>query len=78
MTHFDAVTWMETATATDYATFAPLIMRHADAGDTVARAVVRDAAEQIDAPGASPDRVWGIARRSARRIGLTHVSLARA
>ncbi|MDQ2083588.1 BadF/BadG/BcrA/BcrD ATPase family protein [Xanthobacteraceae bacterium Astr-EGSB] len=46
---FDAVTWMEQATATDYATFAPLIMRHADAGDTVARAIVRDAAEQIDA-----------------------------
>jgi glucosamine kinase len=39
---------MDPATATDYATFAPLVMRHADAGDPVARRIVRDAAEQID------------------------------
>jgi glucosamine kinase len=45
---FDAVAWMDRATATDYATFAPLVMRHADAGDSVARRIVRDAAEQID------------------------------
>jgi glucosamine kinase len=45
---FDAVAWMDQATATDYATFAPLVMRHADAGDPVARRIVRDAAEQID------------------------------
>ena len=45
---FEAVAWMDQATATDYATFAPLVMRHADAGDSVARRVVRDAAEQID------------------------------
>jgi glucosamine kinase len=45
---FEAVAWMDRATATDYATFAPLVMRHADAGDPVARRVVRDAAEQID------------------------------
>jgi glucosamine kinase len=45
---FEAVAWMDKATATDYATFAPLVMRHADAGDPVARRVVRDAAEQID------------------------------
>ena len=45
---FDAVTWMDDATATDYATFAPLVMRHADAGDPIARRIVRDAAEQID------------------------------
>jgi glucosamine kinase len=45
---FEAVAWMDTATATDYATFAPLVMRHADAGDPVARRIVRDAAEQID------------------------------
>jgi glucosamine kinase len=44
----DAVAWMEHATATDYATFAPLVMRHADAGDTVACAIVGAAAEQID------------------------------
>jgi glucosamine kinase len=45
---FEAVAWMDHATATDYATFAPLVMRHADAGDPVARGIVRDAAEQID------------------------------
>ena len=45
---FEAVAWMDDATATDYATFAPLVMRHADAGDPVARRIVREAAEQID------------------------------
>ncbi len=34
--------------ATDYATFAPLVMRHADQGDGVGRRIVQDAAEQID------------------------------
>ena len=45
---FNAVAWMDHATATDYATFAPLVMRHADDGDPAARRIVRDAAEQID------------------------------
>jgi glucosamine kinase len=45
---FEAVAWMDRATATDYATFAPLVMRHADAGDPVARRIAREAAEQID------------------------------
>ncbi len=45
---FEAVAWMDHATATDYAIFAPLVMRHADAGDSVARRIIRDAAEQID------------------------------
>jgi glucosamine kinase len=45
---FEAVAWMDHATATDYATFAPMVMRHADAGDPVARRIVRDAGEQID------------------------------
>jgi len=45
---FDAVAWMDGATATDYATFAPLVMRHAENGDPVARRIVRDAGEQID------------------------------
>jgi glucosamine kinase len=45
---FEAVAWMDRATATEYATFAPLVMRHADAGDPIARRIVRDAAEQID------------------------------
>jgi glucosamine kinase len=45
---FEAVAWMDRATATDYATFAPLVMRHADQGDGVGRRIVQDAAEQID------------------------------
>jgi glucosamine kinase len=42
------LSWMDRATATDYATLAPLVMRHADAGDRVGRRIVREAAEQID------------------------------
>ncbi len=45
---FEAVAWMDKATATDYASFAPLVLRHADDGDSIARRIVRDAAEQID------------------------------
>ena len=45
---FAAVAWMDKATATDYATFAPLVMRHADNGDPVGRRIVQDAAEQVD------------------------------
>jgi glucosamine kinase len=45
---FEVVAWMDRATATDYATLAPLVMRHADTGDPVGRRIVRDAAEQID------------------------------
>ncbi len=45
---FETVAWMDRATATDYATFAPLVVRHADAGDPIGRRIVRDAAEQID------------------------------
>jgi glucosamine kinase len=61
---FEAVAWMDRATATDYATFAPLVMRHADAGDAVARRVVRDAAEQID------DLVRRLADCGASRMAL--------
>lgn len=45
---FEAVAWMDRATATDYATFAPLVIRYANDGDPVSRRIVRDAAEQID------------------------------
>jgi glucosamine kinase len=43
-----AVAWMDAATATDYATFAPLVMRHADNGDPAGRRIVQGAAEQVD------------------------------
>lgn len=44
----EAVAWMDRATATDYATFAPLVMRHANQGDAAGRRIVQSAAEQID------------------------------
>ncbi|MGA9082701.1 MAG: BadF/BadG/BcrA/BcrD ATPase family protein [Pseudolabrys sp.] len=61
---FEVVAWMDHATATDYATFAPLVMRHADAGDPIARRIVRDAAEQID------DLVRRLSECGASRIAL--------
>jgi len=45
---FEVVAWMDCATATDYATFAPLVMRHAEQGDAVGRGIVQCAAQQID------------------------------
>ena len=45
---FEAVAWMDRASATDYATFAPLVMRHADNGDPTGRRIVQGAAEQVD------------------------------
>jgi glucosamine kinase len=44
----EAVAWMDRATATDYATFAPLVLRHADGGDPVGRRIVQEAADDID------------------------------
>jgi glucosamine kinase len=54
MDHFDGdpfavVAWMDGATATDYATLAPLVMRYADEGDPVGRRIVRAAAVHIEA-----------------------------
>jgi glucosamine kinase len=45
---FTIVAWMDRASATDYATLAPLVMRHADSGDPAGRRIVRAAAVQID------------------------------
>jgi glucosamine kinase len=61
---FEAVAWMDRATATDYATFAPLVMRHADDGDPVGRRIVQGAAEQIDG------LVRALVERGAPRIAL--------
>jgi glucosamine kinase len=44
----EVVAWMDGATATDYAGFAPMVMRHADQGDPVGRRILQAAAEQID------------------------------
>ncbi len=46
---FAVVAWMDHATATDYATLAPLVMHHADLGDRIGRRIVRAAAAHIDA-----------------------------
>ncbi|HBF32255.1 N-acetylglucosamine kinase [Rhizobium sp.] len=43
------IAWMDGASATDYATLAPMVMRHADQGDPAARRIVQAAALQIDA-----------------------------
>lgn len=45
---YEVVAWMDKATATDYATFAPMVMRHADQGDAAGRAVVQAAANEAD------------------------------
>ncbi|WP_372424804.1 BadF/BadG/BcrA/BcrD ATPase family protein [Salinarimonas chemoclinalis] len=60
----EAVAWMDRATATDYATFAPLVMRHADAGDPVGRRLVQAGAEQIDG------LVRALVDRGAPRVSL--------
>lgn len=39
--------WIEHASATDYAALAPIVVRHADAGDLVARPIMQQAALQI-------------------------------
>lgn len=43
------VSWMDQATATDYATLAPIVIRHVDDGDATARRIMQDAASKIDA-----------------------------
>jgi glucosamine kinase len=60
----EAVAFMDRATATDYATFAPLVLRHADQGDPVGRRIVQNAAEQIDG------LVRALIERGAPRISL--------
>ena len=42
-----AVVWSEQATATDYAAFAPLVLRHASQGDPIGRRIVERAADAI-------------------------------
>jgi glucosamine kinase len=44
----EIVTWMETATATNFGVFAPIVMEHASKGDPVAEPIVQDAARAVD------------------------------
>ncbi|TPG49357.1 BadF/BadG/BcrA/BcrD ATPase family protein [Sphingomonas glacialis] len=43
-----AIAWMDQATPRDYGTFAPLVMDYAEAGDTIARSIVEQAANHIE------------------------------
>ncbi|MHC2333418.1 glucosamine kinase [Bradyrhizobium sp. USDA 4454] len=44
---YQAVPWSEEAKATDYAAFAPIVVRHANLGDPVGRRIVERAADAI-------------------------------
>jgi glucosamine kinase len=46
---FEMVAWMDDATATDYAIFAPLVFDFAAQGDVAAQKIVHEAAQEIDA-----------------------------
>jgi len=43
-----AIAWMDGASPRDYATFAPLVMDHAERDDEIARSIVEDAALHIE------------------------------
>jgi glucosamine kinase len=61
---FEVVAWKDRATATDYATFAPLVIRCANGGDPVGRNIVRPAAELLG------EVVLGLVEKGAPRIAL--------
>ena len=42
------IEWMDDARPGDYASFAPLVLEHADAGDEIALSIVRDAALHVE------------------------------
>jgi glucosamine kinase len=44
----NVVAWMDQATPADYATFAPLVMDRAEAGDDIAFSIVREAALHVE------------------------------
>jgi glucosamine kinase len=44
----EVIAWMDDATATDYATFAPLVLDFAEQGDVAALEIVSEAAQEID------------------------------
>ena len=73
---FEAVAWMDRATATDYATFAPLVMRHADAGDPVARADRPRRRRADRRTGAPPVRMRRVPHRPARRARVVDAAVA--
>ena len=56
--------WIEHATATDYAALAPMVVRHADAGEVAAGRIMRDAAMQIG------ELVQALYARNVARVAL--------
>ncbi|MGU3575260.1 BadF/BadG/BcrA/BcrD ATPase family protein [Brucellaceae bacterium C25G] len=58
------VAWMDQASATEYASLAPMVMRHADQGDAAARRIVQGAAGHVDA------LVRALFERGAPRVSL--------
>ena len=44
----EIIAWMDTANATAFASFAPLVMDHAGRGDAVAEPIVQESAQRID------------------------------
>jgi glucosamine kinase len=44
----EVVAWMDRAAASEYATMAPAVLRHADQGDAAARQIVQSAATHLD------------------------------
>jgi len=66
-----AVAWSERATATDFAAFAPIVLRHARQGEPVGRRIFEHAADAIRRPArhvpAARDRAAVAGRRSRRR-----------
>jgi glucosamine kinase len=65
------IDWMEQASATDYARYAPLVVKHADAGEPAACRLMEQAALQIG------DLVDALYRSGAPRVALIN-GLARA
>ena len=61
---FEIVAWSDDATATDYAALAPLVIRHAEANDFHALAIVRHGAARID------ELVNRLAGSAVQRISL--------
>ncbi|GAA0605922.1 N-acetylglucosamine kinase [Paenochrobactrum glaciei] len=60
----EVVAWMDQAAATEYATLAPMVMRHADQGDGAARRIVQGAAGHVDT------LVRALFERGAPRVSL--------
>ncbi len=56
--------WIETASATDYATLAPIVVRHAIAGDAAARGLMQQAGMQI------AELVGALIAKGAPRVAL--------